>query len=96
MFQAFNSKPSLTLNEKFNNISHTRGIVSIARSADSNSTGSQFFIVLNDSIFLDNQYTVFGKGTQKMDVIDKIANVPTNELDQPINTDLARIIKIII
>ncbi|MGN6348891.1 MAG: hypothetical protein ACTHLL_03970 [Candidatus Nitrosocosmicus sp.] len=40
--------------------------------------------------------TVFGKGTQKMDVIDKIANVPTNELDQPINTDLARIIKIII
>ncbi|MGN6350382.1 MAG: peptidylprolyl isomerase [Candidatus Nitrosocosmicus sp.] len=55
MFQAFNSKPSLTLNEKFNNISHTRGIVSIARSADSNSTGSQFFIVLNDSIFLDNQ-----------------------------------------
>ena len=68
----------------------------MARSADPNSAGSQFFIVLNDSKFLDNQYTVFGNVTQGMDVVDKIANLPTNAMDQPLNPVLAKINKIII
>ena len=68
----------------------------MARSADPNSAGSQFFIVLNDSKFLDNQYTVFGNVTQGMDVVDKIANLPTNAMDQPLNPNLAKINKIII
>jgi len=68
----------------------------MARSADPNSAGSQFFIVLNDSKFLDNQYTVFGNVTQGMDVVDKIANLPTNAMDQPLNPSLAKINKIII
>ena len=84
------------IDEEFNNISHARGIVSMARSADPNSAGSQFFIVLNDSKFLDNQYTVFGNVTQGMDVVDKIANLPTNAMDQPLNPSLAKINKIII
>lgn len=88
--------PGYTINEEFNNISHDRGIISMARTADPNSAGSQFFIVLNDSKFLDNQYTVFGKVIEGMDVVDKIANVSTNAMDQPKDPNLARINKIII
>ncbi len=88
--------PGYTINEEFNNISHDRGIISMARTADPNSAGSQFFIVLNDSKFLNNQYTVFGKVIEGMDVVDKIANVSTNAMDQPKDPNLARINKIII
>jgi dolichyl-diphosphooligosaccharide--protein glycosyltransferase len=88
--------PGYEINGEFNNISHARGIVSMARSADPNSAGSQFFIVLNNSKFLDNQYTVFGNVTQGMDVVDKIANLPTNSMDQPLNPNLAKINKILI
>jgi dolichyl-diphosphooligosaccharide---protein glycosyltransferase len=88
--------PGYTINAEFNNISHDRGIVSMARTADPNSAGSQFFIVLNDSKFLDNQYTVFGKVIEGMNVVDKIANVSTNAMDQPKDPNSARINKIII
>jgi cyclophilin family peptidyl-prolyl cis-trans isomerase len=88
--------PGYTINQEFNNISHERGIVSMARTMDPNSAGSQFFIVLNDSKFLDNQYTVFGKVIEGMDVVDKIANSSTNAMDQPIDPNLARINKITI
>jgi dolichyl-diphosphooligosaccharide---protein glycosyltransferase len=88
--------PGYTINEEFNNISHDRGIISMARTADPNSAGSQFFIVLKNSTFLDNQYTVFGKVIEGMDVVDKIANVSTNAMDQPKDPNLARITKIII
>jgi dolichyl-diphosphooligosaccharide---protein glycosyltransferase len=88
--------PGYTVNAEFNNISHDRGIVSMARTADPNSAGSQFFIVLNDSKFLDNQYTVFGKVIEGMNVVDKIANVSTNAMDQPKDPNSARINKIII
>jgi dolichyl-diphosphooligosaccharide--protein glycosyltransferase len=88
--------PGYTINQEFNNISHERGIVSMARTMDPNSAGSQFFIVLNDSKFLDNQYTVFGKVIEGMDVVDKIANSSTNTMDQPNDPNLARINKITI
>jgi len=68
----------------------------MARMPDPNSAGSQFFIVLNNSKFLDGQYTVFGKVTEGMEVVDKIANVITNSMDQPMNQDLSRIDKIMI
>jgi dolichyl-diphosphooligosaccharide--protein glycosyltransferase len=86
--------PGYTINQEFSNIPHERGIVSMARTMDPNSAGSQFFIVLNDSKFLDNQYTVFGKVIEGMDVVDRIANLPTNAMDQPNNPNLARINKI--
>ncbi|GKS62136.1 hypothetical protein YTPLAS21_15940 [Candidatus Nitrosocosmicus sp.] len=83
--------PGYSIDEEFNNISHERGVVSMARMPDPNSAGSQFFIVVNDSKFLDEQYTVFGKVLEGMDTVDKIANVSINTMGQPINKDLVRI-----
>ena len=70
---------------EFNTISHKRGILSMARSQDPNSASCQFFIVVKDSTFLDNQYSVFGRVIQGMDVADKIVNVKRDERDNPIN-----------
>ncbi len=75
--------PGYTINAEFNSRSHLRGIVSMARSQDPNSAGSQFFIVTTDSTFLDREYTVFGEVTQGMDVADKIVNLPRDQGDCP-------------
>ena len=88
--------PGYTINQEFNNIPHERGILSMARTNDPNSAGSQFFIVLNDSKFLDNQYTVFGKVTEGLEIVDKIANSTTNAMDQPEDPNSARIYKIVL
>lgn len=61
-----------SVNGHSNNLSHTRGAVSMARSSDYNSASSQFFIVHKDSTFLDGQYAVFGYVTDGMDIVDKI------------------------
>lgn len=55
-----------------NNISHVRGIISMARSSNPNSAGSQFFIVTDDSTFLDGQYAAFGSVIEGMTVVDEI------------------------
>jgi peptidylprolyl isomerase len=60
------------IDAEFSDISHKRGIVSMARTNDPNSADSQFFICLADSVFLDGKYTVFGKVIKGMDVVDKI------------------------
>jgi cyclophilin family peptidyl-prolyl cis-trans isomerase len=86
--------PGYNIKAEFSNIPHDRGIVSMARSSDPNSAGSQFFIVLNDSRFLDNQYTVFGRVVNGMDVVDKIAALPTIQNDQPQDPNLAKILSI--
>ena len=87
--------PGYGIDEEFNDVPHNRGIVSMARSSDPNSAGSQFFIVTNDSQFLDGQYTAFGRVIQGMDTVDKIAGLPTTssfgQADQPNNPDDARI-----
>jgi peptidyl-prolyl cis-trans isomerase B (cyclophilin B) len=70
---------------EFNSIPHRRGIVSMARSSDPNSASSQFFIVVKDSNFLDNNYTVFGQVTKGMDVADKIVSAPHGAQDRPNN-----------
>ena len=75
--------PGYTVNAEFSSRSHLRGIVSMARSTDPNSAGSQFFIVTTDSTFLDREYTVFGEVTQGMDVADKIVNLPRDKGDCP-------------
>ncbi|CUQ65230.1 putative peptidyl-prolyl cis-trans isomerase [Candidatus Nitrospira inopinata] len=71
------------LKAEFNDISHKRGIVSMARSQDPDSAGSQFFIVVEDSPFLDNKYTVFGEVVKGIGVADKIVNVPRDAQDNP-------------
>ncbi len=70
---------------EFNSVPHKRGIVSMARSQSSDSASSQFFIVVADSPFLDNQYTVFGQVTKGMDVADKIVSAPKDANDRPNN-----------
>jgi len=75
--------PSQKLKAEFNDIPHRRGILSMARTNDPNSAGSQFFIVVKDSNFLDGQYTVFGEVVKGMEVADKIVNLPRNSRDLP-------------
>ena len=83
------------INAEFNNIKHDRGIVSMARSADPNSAGSQFFIVHKDSHFLDEDYTVFGRiiTESSFETLDKIAAVQTGTNDRPVNPEQVRIEK---
>ena len=82
-----------TLDAEFNKIKHDRGIVSMARSSDPNSAGSQFFIVHKDSNFLDQEYTVFGRiaTESSFNTLDKIAAVQTGTNDRPINPEEVRI-----
>jgi peptidyl-prolyl cis-trans isomerase B (cyclophilin B) len=70
--------PNEKLKAEFNETPHRRGIVSMARTNDPNSAGSQFFIVVKDSNFLDRQYTVFGEVVKGMEVADKIVSLPRN------------------
>lgn len=75
--------PGYTVQAEFNDRQHKRGIVSMARSQDPNSAGSQFFIVVKDAPHLDKQYTVFGEVVQGLDVVDKIVSQPRDSRDNP-------------
>ena len=88
--------PDERLNAEFNTIKHNRGIVSMARSSDPNSGGSQFFIVHKDSNFLDEQYTVFGRlvTQESFETLDKIAGVQTEASDRPVNPEEVKITKV--
>lgn len=63
-----------------NDLRHTKGVLSMARTSDPNSASSQFFIMHEDAPHLDAQYAGFGKVTEGLDVIDKIASVPTGRM----------------
>jgi peptidyl-prolyl cis-trans isomerase B (cyclophilin B) len=76
--------PGYTIKAEFNSRSHLRGIVSMARAQDPDSAGSQFFIVVKDSKFLDRQYTVFGRVIEGMDTVDKIVNLKRDGNDAPL------------
>lgn len=66
-----------------NNLKHTRGVISMARSMMPDSAGSQFFIMHEDAPHLDGQYAAFGKVVEGMDVVDEIANTQTDRGDRP-------------
>lgn len=76
--------PGYTIDAEFNDKPHVRGALSMARSSDPNSAGSQFFIVVKDSNFLDRQYTVFGEVARGMDVADQIVSVERDPRDNPL------------
>jgi peptidyl-prolyl cis-trans isomerase B (cyclophilin B) len=76
--------PGYSLKAEFSSRSHLRGIVSMARSQDPDSAGSQFFIVTADSTFLDRQYTVFGEVIEGMEVAEKIVNLQRDNNDCPL------------
>lgn len=69
--------PGYQIKAEFNEKSHVRGVISMARSASPDSAGSQFFICHGDSKFLDRQYTAFGELVSGDDVLERIATVPT-------------------
>ena len=75
--------PGHNIKAEFNDTPHKRAIVSMARAQDPDSAGSQFFIVVNDSGFLDRQYTAFGRVVRGMEVADKIVGSPRDARDTP-------------
>jgi peptidyl-prolyl cis-trans isomerase B (cyclophilin B) len=75
--------PGYKIKAEFNDHSHQRGVISMARSNDPDSAGSQFFICDGNPTFLDHQYTTFGKLIKGDDVLTKIANTPTHPPDRP-------------
>lgn len=81
----WNIKGEFAQNGVKNDLSHKRGVISMARAMDPNSAGSQFFIMHADGPFLDGQYAAFGAVTEGMDEVDRIANVPTGFNDAPVH-----------
>ncbi len=75
--------PGYNIDAEFNDTKHERGILSAARAADPNSAGCQFYVVVKDSLFLDNQYTAFGKVLSGMEAADQIVDQPRNAGDMP-------------
>ncbi len=76
--------PGYTIDAEFSDISHERGILSMARASDPDSAGSQFFIMQDDAPHLDGKYSVFGKVTKGLDVVDEIAYVKRDLRDRPL------------
>ena len=75
--------PGYTVKAEFNETPHKRGILSMARSSEPDSAGSQFFICVDDALFLDGKYTAFGEVVSGMEVADKIVSQPRDGSDNP-------------
>ena len=90
-----NIKGEFAVNGVANNISHVRGVISMARSRSYNSASSQFFIVHKDATYLDGQYAAFGRVIEGMDVVDAIAEVPTNGNDRPLTEQVIESIRVV-
>ena len=78
-----------------NTLSHTRGVISMARSQDFNSASSQFFICHADATFLDGQYAAFGHVVEGMETVDAIAETATDRMDRPFEEQKIKTIRII-
>ena len=80
----YSIKGEFTQNRFKNDLKHTAGVLSMARAMHPNSAGSQFFIMHKDAPHLDGAYAAFGKVTEGMDVVDKIAMTETDYMDAPV------------
>lgn len=80
----YSIKGEFSANGFKNNLKHTKGVISMARSQMMDSAGSQFFIMHEDSPFLDGQYAAFGKVVSGQDVVDEIATTATGSADRPV------------
>jgi peptidyl-prolyl cis-trans isomerase B (cyclophilin B) len=87
--------PGYKIKAEFNNRNHDRGVLSMARSNDPNSAGSQFFICHGEARFLDKQYTAFGKLIKGDDVLEKIATTQTRPQDRPVKRMGVESVKIV-
>ncbi|MDX2065593.1 MAG: peptidylprolyl isomerase [Fimbriimonadaceae bacterium] len=88
--------PGYTIPAEFNDVPHERGVLSMARTNDPNSAGSQFFVMVKKSTHLDGQYTAFGEVFEGIEVVDTIVNLPRDERDNPNPSNPARIESIVI
>lgn len=88
-------KGEFLANGVVNDLKHTRGVLSMARTMDPDSASSQFFIMHEDSPHLDGQYAAFGKITKGIEVVDEIANVETDYRDKPLVDQKIQSIEII-
>ena len=79
----YSIRGEFTSNRFLNELKHTRGVLSMARTMDPNSAGSQFFIMHEDAPHLDGQYAAFGKVIEGMEAVDQIAATRTNYNDKP-------------
>ena len=84
----YSIKGEFTYNGFSNDLKHTPGVLSMARAMDPNSAGSQFFIMHETSPHLDGQYAAFGKVTDGLDVVNTIAEVPTDYSDRPLEPQM--------
>ena len=89
-----NIKGEFLQNGFVNKLKHTRGVISMARAYDPNSASSQFFIMHQDAPHLDGGYAAFGKLTSGLEVVDEIANTPTNRQDKPLSEQKIRTIEL--
>lgn len=80
----YSIKGEFTSNGFENTLTHERGVLSMARSSDPNSAGSQFFIMVDSASHLDGEYAAFGKVIEGMDVVDKIVSVERDGNDKPL------------
>lgn len=86
----YHIKGEFSQNGVKNDLKHTAGVLSMARAMHPDSAGSQFFIMHEDSPHLDGAYAAFGKVTEGMDIVDKIANVQTDYSDRPLKEQKIR------
>src|SRR5579859_2926672 len=87
--------PGYQVKAEFNDRHHDRGVISMARSGDPDSAGSQFFICHGNPRNLDHQYTAFGKLIKGDDVLEKIATTPTHPQDRPNKRQVVESVKIV-
>ena len=73
-----------------NDLHHARGVLSMARANDPDSAGSQFFIMHDDAAYLDGQYAAFGKVIEGIEVVDEIAETPTDFRDKPVKPQVMK------
>lgn len=77
-----------------NSLNHTRGVLSMARSMNPDSAGSQFFIMHKDAPYLDGQYAAFGKVIEGIEVVDSVASVKTDYNDKPLEPVVIEIMSV--
>ncbi len=91
----YSIKGEFSSNGVQNNLKHTRGVISMARSMNPNSAGSQFFIMHKDAPHLDGQYAAFGKVVEGIEVVDEIASVDVNWSDRPYEDQVMKTVEIV-
>ena len=90
----YSIKGEFTRNGFANNLKHTKGVLSMARTMDPNSAGSQFFIMVENAPHLDGQYAAFGKLIEGQEVADKIVNVPRDRMDKPFEDQIMKTVTV--